>query len=38
MEKFLILLLGFKSFLSAAATRVLIFKRWQARLIADLQE
>jgi hypothetical protein len=38
MEKLLFLLLGFKSFLIAAATLVLILKRWQARLIAELHE
>jgi hypothetical protein len=36
MEKFLILLLGFKTFLAAAAILVLAFKRRQARLISDL--
>jgi hypothetical protein len=38
MEKLLFLLLGFKSFLIAVATLVLISKRWPARLTAELHE
>jgi hypothetical protein len=38
MGKLLFLLLGFKSFLIVATTLVIIFKRRQARLIAELHE